>query len=93
LSNEHTFDRERNLTMSTPKPGKPIERLTETWPDSKGKDIKPKATVTFDGKTWTVKGRFTAHKKAGLVPSVALVAKGHKAGNRHAPASEVTLTK
>lgn len=77
--------------MSTAQKGKPVTRLTQTWADSKGKDVKPKAVVKFDGKTWTVKGRFTAHKKDGLIPSVALVAKGHKAGNRHAPASAVTL--
>ena len=76
--------------MSTTQQGK-VERLTDLWPDSKGNDVKPKAVVKFDGKTWTVKGRFTAHKKDGLVPSVALEAKGHKAGNRHAPASAVTL--
>jgi hypothetical protein len=79
--------------MSTTTAGKPVARLTEQWPDSKGKDVKPKAVVKFDGKLWTVKGRFTAHKKDGLVPSVALEPKGHKAGNRHAPAAEVTLTK
>lgn len=73
------------------KQGKPVERLTDTWPDSKGKDVKPKAVVKFDSKMWTVKGRFTAHKKDGLVPSVALEAKGHKAGNRHAPAKAVTI--
>jgi hypothetical protein len=73
--------------------GNPVARLTNEWPDAKGRDVKPKAVVKLDGKQWTVLGRFTAHKVDGLVPSLALEAKGHEAKNRHAPAKVVTLVK
>jgi hypothetical protein len=72
--------------------GKPVERLTNSWPDSKGKDVPIKAAVKFEGKAWTVKARFTARTKDGkLVPSLALAPKGGKGKGRHTPAKAVTL--
>jgi hypothetical protein len=47
----------------------PSTRLTTVWPDATGKDVPVGATVAYDGERWTVKGRFTAHRKAGLIHS------------------------
>jgi|SRR5664280_2092239 hypothetical protein len=73
--------------------GKPVARLTSVWSDSKGKDVPMKATVTFDGKQWTVKSRFTSRTKEGvLVPCLALAPKsGKDKKGKHTPAKSVTL--
>lgn len=73
--------------------GKPVARLTSVWPDSKGKDVPMKATVTFDGKQWTVKSRFTSRTKEGkFVPCLALAPKaGKDKKGKHVPAKTVTL--
>jgi hypothetical protein len=72
--------------------GIPVARLTSVWPDSRGKDVPMKAAVTFDGKSWTVKSRFTSRTKEGkLVPSLALAPKAGKGKGRHTPAKAVTL--
>jgi hypothetical protein len=77
-------------TRASPK-GKPVARLTNVWPDSKGRDVPVKATVKFEGMAWTVKGRFTSRTKEGkLVPSLALAPKAGKGKGRHAPAKAVT---
>jgi|ERR1039458_4503395 hypothetical protein len=71
----------------------PRPRLTEEWKDSKGKAVALKATVTFDGKSWTVKSRFTSRTKEGrLVPCLALAPKsGKDKKGKHTPAKAVTL--
>jgi hypothetical protein len=72
--------------------GKPVARLTNKWPDAKGKDVPMKATVKFDGKQWTVKSRFTSRTKDGaLVPSLALATKSGEGEGKHTPAKTVTL--
>jgi hypothetical protein len=76
------------VTAAGPRP-----RLTTAWKDSGGKDVLMKATVTFDGKQWTVKSRFTSRTKEGvLVPSLALAPKtGKDKKGKHTPATAVTL--
>jgi hypothetical protein len=73
--------------------GGPHPRLTTVWSDSRGKDVPMKATVTFDGKQWTVKSRFTSRTKEGvLVPCLALAPKtGKDKKGKHTPAKSVTL--
>ena len=78
-------------TRSTTK-GQPVARLTSVWPDAKGKDVPMKATVSYEGKQWTVKSRFTSRTKEGkLVPSLALAPKTGEGKGRHTPAKAVTL--
>jgi hypothetical protein len=83
----------KQVALATKTAGKPIARLSSVWPDAKGKDVPMKATVKFDGKTWTVKSRFTSRTKEGkLVPSLALAPKGQPKGKgKHTPAKAVTL--
>lgn len=75
---------------STAAPSIPPARLTTVWLDVTGTNVPVGATVIYDGGRWTVKGRFTAHRKAGLVPSLALKSELGGKG-RHAPSREVTL--
>jgi hypothetical protein len=72
-------------------PGEGVKRLTDTWPDKKGRDVAVKAEVAFDGKRWIVGGRFTAHKKDGLVPSLALKPKSGGGKGKHVVSREATL--
>ncbi len=51
-----------------------------------------KATVTWDGKKWTVRGRFTMKPKTGeLVPALGLAPKSGTGKGKHVPAKAVTL--
>lgn len=75
---------------SIPTASIPSGKLTTVWPDVKGKDVPVGASVAYDDGKWTVKGRFTAHRKAGLVPFLALEPEPGGKG-RHAPSHVVTL--
>jgi hypothetical protein len=88
--------------MAATKKGKPVERLTKEWHDSKGKALAIGSTArTKDGLVGTVKSRFTMKRATGNVPYVALAPtggtgfvatpKGKKARGVHVPAGEVTV--
>jgi hypothetical protein len=84
----------KKATAAAKKPSQRKDRLTNAWTDSKGRDVPVKATVSWDGKQWTVRGRFTMKPKTGeLVPALGLVPKSGKGKGRHTPAKAVTLVK
>jgi hypothetical protein len=80
----------KKATQRSSTKGKPVARLTNVWPDTKGRDVKPKAVVKFEDKQWTVKGRFTGRERE---PYLALAPKTGSGKGRHAPAKAVTLVK
>jgi hypothetical protein len=76
------------------KPKGRVDRLTSSWPDSTGKEVPVKATVSWDGKQWTVRGRFTMKPKTGeLVPALGLAPKSGKGKGKHVAAKDVTLAR
>jgi hypothetical protein len=71
-----------------------VDRLTTSWPDSNGKDVPVKAAVSWDGKQWTVRGRFTMKPKTGeLVPALGLVPRSGKGKGKHVASADVTLAR
>jgi hypothetical protein len=86
----------------------PVQRLSNAWPSSKGKDVAVKDTVRMaDGTVIEVIGRWTRRKGDALVPMVtghivkfsagataSAEGKGRKVGDRqNAVAAECTHTK